>query len=200
MVGYIIDSVRLPEDVEQGMQGGPQYRTTVITLDSGHEQANQNWSQTRGVWRVGYGIDGPEVWSEVVAFFRARRGMARGFLFKDWSDYKITAQTFGLGDATTQNFQIYKRYTDTILPFDRVITRPIESTIAITVNDVASVTWTLLTGGIIRFTSAPAIDAVIKITCEFDVPVRFATDLMQVDMTWELAGSVPLFDIMEVRE
>jgi uncharacterized protein (TIGR02217 family) len=199
MVGYVIDNVRLPVDVEREVEGGPGFRTTIITLDSGFEHANINWERTRGRWQCGYGVDGPDVWSTIIAFYRARFGMARGFRFKDWSDYEIEDQQIGTGDGTTQNFQIYKRYADTVLPFDRPITHPVEATIAVTLDDVPTAAWTLLAGGIIRFTVAPSLAAVIKITCEFDVPVRFDTDIMQVNLIWEQAGSIPLFNVVEVR-
>jgi uncharacterized protein (TIGR02217 family) len=45
---------------------------------------------------------------ELVAFFRARRGKAYGFRFKDWTDHKATGQLLGTGDDALTQFQLVK--------------------------------------------------------------------------------------------
>jgi uncharacterized protein (TIGR02217 family) len=47
---------------------------------------------------------------ELIAFFRARRGRAYGFRFKDWTDYKATGQLLGMGDDVLTQFQLVKHY------------------------------------------------------------------------------------------
>lgn len=194
-----IDNVRLPEDVERGAVGGPLFNTALVTLDGGYEQSQQNWSIPRRAWQIGYGIQTREDYSEVMAFFMSRRGRARGFRFKDWSDYQITDQIIGTGDGTEDQFQIYKRYDDSILPFDRPITQVVSGTLTVTLNGTPTVTYALLAGGIIDFTSPPGAGVVIRVTCEFDVPVRFDNDQMTIDLVWSEAGSIPAIGIIEVR-
>src|SRR5262245_16867263 len=105
------DEIRLPEDVERGAQGGPQFKTNIMTLGSGFEKRNQEWADTQGEWDLSYGISTKDDLKTLIAFFYARRGRARGFRFKDWSDFELERQAIGIGDGANADFQIYKRYT-----------------------------------------------------------------------------------------
>lgn len=194
-----IDNVRLPEDIERGAVGGPRFNTAVVTLDGGYEQTQQNWELPRRAWQIGYGVQSKADFEDVLAFFIARRGRARAFRFKDWSDYQITNQIIGTGDATTDQFQIFKLYDDSALPFERPITQIVTGTLTVTLDNVPTTSYTLLTGGIIDFLSPPASGKVIRVTCEFDVPVRFDNDQMNINLLWSEAGSIPSIPIVEVR-
>jgi uncharacterized protein (TIGR02217 family) len=194
-----IDNVRLPEDIERGAVGGPLFNTALVTLDGGYEQSQQNWEIPRRQWQIGYGVQTKQDYEDILAFFMARRGRARGFRFKDWTDYAITDQIIGTGDGATDQFQIYKRYDDAILPFDRPVTQIVSGSLTVTLNGTPTVLYTLLSTGIIDFTSPPGAGVVIRVTCEFDVPVRFDNDQITVDLIWEDAGSIPSIGIIEVR-
>lgn len=196
----IVDAVRLPEDVEQGAQGGPVFKTTIITGDSGREIANQNWEMPRGAWQVGYGMRTKALYTETIKFYMARRGMARGFLFKDWTDFEMARMQIGTGNGVTLNFPIIKTYDDTVIPFQRRIFRPRSSTILVWVDGVLNGAYTLGTGGVIQFLVAPANTKVVEVSCEFDLPVRFATDQLVLQVTWVDAATVPDLQIVEVRE
>lgn len=90
---------RLPEHVEAGAKGGPEFNTTVIEMTSGREQRVKRWALPRYSWDLSYGIMDQEDYNAVMAFFMARRGRAFGFRFKDWSDYRGTSEAIGTGDA-----------------------------------------------------------------------------------------------------
>ena len=77
------DEVRLREDVELGAEGGPRFKTTVLTLASGHEKRNIDWSEARGDWDVSYGISSRTDLASVIDFFWARQGRARGARSRD---------------------------------------------------------------------------------------------------------------------
>ena len=79
------DNIRLPVDIEQGAQFGPTFSTTVLQLSSGKEQRNQNRGRQLCAGDIAYGIQSKTDYMAVRTFFYARRGRARGFLFKDWS-------------------------------------------------------------------------------------------------------------------
>lgn len=199
-------NVRLPVDVEQGAQGGPGFKTTILMLSSGFEQRNIEWARQRGDWDVSYGVRTKEDLDEVVAFFHVRRGRAYGFRFKDWSDFEITAQAIGTGDGVNAAFQVLKRYTSGSDTFDRKITRLVMGTLSVFVNGVLKTETTHYTvdleTGIITFTGGniPAAAAVVSVTCEFDIPVRFDIDKLNVKMYWEEAMEVPSIPILELRE
>ena len=198
----IIDNTRLPIDVERGVKGGPMFSTTINVADGGAVNANQNWSYPLYVGNVGYGIQSKENVHEVLEFFWARRGRLRGFLFRDWSDYEMVTEPIGTGNGVIQNFQCIRRYSDTVLPFDRPLKYPIESTMTVYVNGVAisDTLWSLLSTGEVRFTTAPLMGEAITVSGEFNIACRFTQDLLEIQMEIWSAGAIPSIGIMEVRE
>lgn len=199
------DDVRLPTCIETGAQGGPGFKTTIIALSSGFEKRNQDWSEDRGTWDISYGLQQPEDLADLIAFFRARRGRARGFRFKDHADYKMTNQVIGLGDGTEAIYQIFKRYTSGGVDYDRPIVKPVAGTVSVFVAGVLQVPTTAylldLTTGIITFQSGhiPAMSASVSVTLEFDVPVRFDTDTLSINMQMMDMGSLPQINIVELK-
>jgi uncharacterized protein (TIGR02217 family) len=102
--------VRFPDNIAYGATGGPEFATTVVATGGGHEKRNINWAQARGRWDVASGLKEQAQIDELIAFFRARRGKAYGFRFKDWTDHKATAQLLGTGDDALTQFQLGKHY------------------------------------------------------------------------------------------
>lgn len=199
-------NVRLPVDVEQGAQGGPAFKTTILPLSSGFEQRNIDWERQRGDWDVSYGIRTKSDLDEIVEFFHVRRGRAYGFRFKDWSDFEITAQAIGTGDGSNAAFQVFKRYTSGSDVFDRRITRLVTGTLSVFVNAVLKTVTTHYTvnleTGLITFTGGniPTLGQIVSVTVEFDIPVRFDIDKLNVKMHWEEAMEIPSIPILELKE
>jgi uncharacterized protein (TIGR02217 family) len=108
MTGF--HEVRFPDNIAYGATGGPEFAATVVVTGAGHEQRNVDWAEARGRWDVGSGLKNQEQLDELIAFFRARKGKAYGFRFKDWTDYKATDQLIGTGDGAIKTFQLVKRY------------------------------------------------------------------------------------------
>jgi uncharacterized protein (TIGR02217 family) len=199
--------IRLPEDVERGASGGPRFKTTIMVLGGGHEKRNIDWSQARAEYDVGYGIESKQDFTDVIEFFYARQGAAHSFRFKDWADFTIGAPgdpvQFATGDGTTTIFQARKPYSSGGITYYRDLTKLVSGTLEVYVNDVLQVAGTdytvdLLTG-IITFTSAPSNTHSIKMFVEFDIPVRFAQDHLDISMETFDAGSIPSIRIIEVR-
>jgi hypothetical protein len=93
--------IQFPNDIAYGATGGPEFATSVVATASGYEQRNINWSAARGRWDVASGLKKQTQLDTLIAFFRARKGRAHGFRFKDWTDYKATGQALGTGNGTT---------------------------------------------------------------------------------------------------
>lgn len=203
------DDVRLPDDVEKGAQGGPQFLTTIIELSSGYEQRNAQWSQTRGEWDIGYGLrNNDQGVTDVIAFFYARQGRARGFRFKDWTDYQLSRQVIGLTDGATATFQAYKRYSSQATVFDRQLTKIVSDSDSLWVNNVAITKGTSNAQyqlnndtGVVTLgaTLAAQSSTNIELQCEFDVPVRFDTDKLNLIAETGYAASMPQIPIIEIR-
>lgn len=198
--------VRLPDDIEKGASGGPRFSTTVMELSSGHEKRNVNWSQQRGHWDIGYGIQyKADALELIIDFFYARMGRAYGFRFRDWADYQIGEPGAAHVMYTTTNtttYQIIKKYTSGATTFTRTIKKIVANSVSLYLNAVlvnpADYTVDNNTG-IIVFDSATPVGQTLAIICEFDVPVRFDTDELSISMETFNAGAVPSIPIIELR-
>jgi uncharacterized protein (TIGR02217 family) len=198
MTGF--HEVRFPPDISYGASGGPGYSTSVVTTVSGHERRNANWAAARGRWNVAHGLKKREQVAELIAFFRARRGRAYGFRFKDWSDYQALAQSLGVGDGATTSFQLVKHYASGGAVETRLIAKPVAGTVKLYRDGVESASgWSLdSTTGLVAFGSAPEAGVQITADFDFDVPVRFDSDQMDVTIeTYQLGtwGQIPVVEL-----
>lgn len=202
--------VRFPDNISRGARGGPERRTQVVELASGDEERNASWANSRRRYDVAYGIRRADDLAVVVAFFEARNGRLHGFRYKDWADYKsalpsqaITAtdQQIGTGTGSLQSFQLAKRYTSGAQTWVRTITKPVAGTVRVALGMVEQMSgWTLdTTTGVVTFTTAPAGGVAVRAGFEFDVPVRFDSDTLDVTLDFERLGSITAFPLLEIR-
>lgn len=193
--------VQFPPDISYGVTGGPEYSTDVVITSSGYEQRNINWSQARCRYQAAHGVKSEDQMRRLLAFFRARRGKAYGFRFKDWLDFRGKGESVGTGDGKTTTFQLIKTYVDDGGYTDvRKIRKPVVETVKVYLAGIEQqANWSVnFTNGVITFVSAPAQDAVITADFEFDVPVRFDTDhCPQSIKDWNIYGwdNIPLIEI-----
>ena len=195
------DEIRLPEDVERGAVGGPLFKTTVHTLGSGFEVRNIDWSDARGEWDIGYGIQDRAANDAVISFFYARQGRGRGFRFKDWSDFEVITGNIGTGDGLNTDFQLRKQYVSGAVTYNRTITKPVAGTVRIFLDGIETFDFVVdTTTGVVTMGVAPGGGVVVTATFEFDVPVRFDTDKLDVNVEWFKAESIPQIPVIELRQ
>ena len=205
--------IRFPANLSFGSLGGPERRTEIVTLANGHEERNTPWAQARRRYDAGLGLRSLDDVERLIAFFEARQGMLHGFRWKDWADFKtcrasgeVTAldQSLGFGDGAKTVFQLSKTYRSGDWASARVIAKPVEGTVRVAVAGtelVEGLAWSVdLTTGLVTFVAPPGVGAEVTIGCEFDVPVRFDTDLVQVSVASFQAGDVPKVPVIEVRQ
>lgn len=186
---------QFPTDIAYGSSGGPVFSTEVVVGHNGSERRNQSWSQARARYNLGSGIKTPEQMAALIAFFRARAGRATGFRFKDWSDFVGLNQPLGIGNGTRRQFPLVKRYSDGGQQQLRPITKPVHGSVTIYANGVAVSEGVSVnpTNGVVTFTIAPAAGITLTADYEFDVPVRFDTD--HLDVALEDVGTQNVRDI-----
>jgi uncharacterized protein (TIGR02217 family) len=205
--------VRFPLDIARGARGGPERRTEVVTLASGREQRNARWAGSRRRWDAGYGVKSVAGLAAVVAFFEERRGRLTGFRWRDPLDHSSAApgatptaldQPLGLGNAVERSFQLVKRYGGAFDPYDRPIARPVAGSVRVAVDGIEKSTpadFSVDTAtGIVTFSVAatPTVGAVVTAGFEFDVPVRFDSDRLAVDLSAFEAGAIPEIPVIEI--
>lgn len=205
---------RFPTDISRGAQGGPERRTDVVVLGSGFEERNSRWANSRRAWNAGYGIKSLDDLHAVIAFFEERRGKLYGFRWKDHADFKscppqsivsASDQQLGLGTGAQSTFQLSKRYGATFAPWDRTVAKPVTGTVLVAVDGAPQSLGTNFsvdaTAGIVTFLPGhiPASGAVVTAGFEFDVPVRFDTDKLELDLRGFQHGAIPSIPIIEIR-
>ncbi|TCM55664.1 uncharacterized protein (TIGR02217 family) [Rhizobium sp. PP-F2F-G48] len=205
--------VRFPMRLALGTSGGPVRRTDIVSLSNGRETRNSRWRDARRHYDAGSGIRGIDDLYAVIAFFEARSGQLHGFRFRDPLDFRsgppgraATAgdQAIGTGDGQTARFQLTKTYGDAGGATVREIVKPVAGTLLVSVNGIAvtagQVTLDTATG-IVTFAPGhvPAIGAVVRAGFDFDVPVRFDTDRIDVDLAQFRAGRIPTIPLVEIR-
>jgi uncharacterized protein (TIGR02217 family) len=202
--------VRFPDAISRGARGGPERRTQIVELASGAEERNASWANSRRRYDVAYGIRRADDLAAVVAFFEARNGRLYGFRFKDWADHKSclpsgtpapTDQVIGTGDGATTTFQLVKRYASGSQTWVRTIAKPVAGSLAVALNGTPQASgWSVdTTTGVITFTTTPGAGVTITAGFDFDVPVRFDTDALDVTLDLERLGSITSIPLLEIR-
>lgn len=201
--------VRFPDNISRGARGGPERRTQIVELASGDEERNASWANSRRRYDVSYGIRRADDLDAVVAFFEARNGRLHGFRFKDWGDHKSCKpsavvthqdQLIGTGDGVTTQFQLVKRYASGSQTWVRTITKPVSGTISIALGVSQPSGWTVdPTTGVVTFATAPGNGMAVRAGFEFDVPVRFDSDALDVTLDIERLGSITSIPLVEIR-
>ncbi|THD84354.1 TIGR02217 family protein [Aliigemmobacter aestuarii] len=204
--------VRFPASLSFGSVGGPERRTDIVTLVNGFEERNSPWAHSRRRYDAGLGLRSLDDVEVLIAFFEARRGQLHAFRWKDWADYKSCAasvepspldQVIGTGDGMTKVFQLRKTYASGGQSYVRPIAKAVAGTVLAAVAGdpkILGVEYTVDPNrGEIIFDHAPDVGTEVRAGFEFDVPVRFDTDRIQVSVASFRAGDVPSVPVVEVR-
>jgi uncharacterized protein (TIGR02217 family) len=199
---------RFPLALALGATGGPERMTDVARLASGAESRNGRWQGSRRRWEAGGASIRADQAHALIAFFEARGGRLHGFRFRDPVDWKSCApsqapaamdQPLGTGDGETTQFQLVKRYADGGASWDRTIAKPVEDTVLVAVDGVLTTAFEVdLATGLVTFDAAPAAGAVLTAGFEFDTPVRFDADRLEVALIGHDAVRVTRAPLVEI--
>ena len=149
-----------------------------------------------------------------MAFFEERRGQLYGFRWRDRLDHSSAPpasevspfdQALGAGDGVRGAFQLTKTYGSTYAPYTRTVAKPVPGSVRVAVAGSEVVSGTAFTcdytTGIVTFLGGhiPASGAAVTAGFLFDVPVRFDTDYLEVDLSAFAAGAIPKIPLVEIR-
>lgn len=203
--------VRFPGAISFGSSGGVERRTEIVTLVNGFEERNSPWSQSRRRYDAGIGVRSLDDLSKILRFFEARHGQLYGFRWKDWLDFKSclpseTPQTVDqvlTAGSDPLVYQLTRTYSDGAGTYLREITKPVQGTVQVARDGVQLTEGTDFTvdpeTGMVTLASAPPPAAIVTAGFEFDVPVRFDSDTIDVNLSAFEAGEIPSIPIVEVR-
>lgn len=194
-----------PEGVSYGMKGGPIFKTDVVEADSAFDQRNQRWASPRWGWEAPHGPRTKTQQIELRNFFILRRGRFGSFLFKDWGDYTSEGQQLiGVGDDSTQVFQLVKTYTNAgeSESFIKTIKYPKEGSIKIYLDGVELPplnNWEHVENGLIQLEEPPP--AGVEVTAEYEF--YFLANFQEDSLVYNIVAH-EVFDmdfvLVEVRE
>ncbi|WP_300379339.1 DUF2460 domain-containing protein [Henriciella sp.] len=200
------DDVRFPLAIGPGASGGPEWRTDIIALASGAEVRNARWAVSRRRWDVSTSVSSLADLAVLSAFFEARQGRLRGFRFRDpanhssalpGGDVTATDQPVGTGDGATREFQLSRACGPLVKP----VSKPVSGSVRIAINGAEKADgWSVdAASGQVTFDMAPENGADVTAGFEFDWPVRFDTDRLDITHEFIAAGravSVPLVELV----
>lgn len=203
--------VRFPLDVSLGSRGGPVRRTDIVPLASGREHRNSRWAQSRRRYDAGLGVRSLDALHGVIAFFEERRGRLIGFRFRDRADWRSGPpsreptpldQRIGTGDGLNRSFPLAKAYGTAFAPYLRPIAKPVGGSVRVALDGVEQPVGAAFAcdpaTGIVVFAAPPPPGAAVTAGFAFDVPVRFDTDELDIDLSAFDAGEIPKIPLVEI--
>lgn len=203
--------VRLPARLAFGSTGGVERRTEIVTLSSGFERRSTPWAHGRRRYLIGANLRSLDDMAALTAFFEARYGQLYGFRFRDFADFKSCSpggaitpsdQTLGVGDGLQTAFALSKTYGEGEAAPVRRVHKPVDGTVRISLDgvelDPGAFDVDLITG-MITLAVPAAPEVTVRAGFEFDVPVRFDADRLDVTLESFAAGRMTAVPLIEVR-
>lgn len=201
------DEVDFPLAIGREAMALTEFSTQIVSSPSGHEQRASEWANARMRYDAGPGIRSESDVRSLVDFFRARRGAARAFRFRDPFDHgsaddgppTAIDQWLGAGDGSRRQFPLVKRYGSGAAEQVRPIRLPIAGSVRVSVDGVETAAFAVTDDGEVLLDVAPDEGVSVRAGFLFDVAVRFAEDGLEVSRATFLAGELVSVPLVEVR-
>lgn len=199
---------RFPIPFAERPVGGPGFSTRIASTKSGFEQRNQDWEASRWSGDASIGVKSDAQFILVRNHFHMARGKLHKFRVKDYADFKAARGEGVMQLLTATTYQLYKQYGDEPGFEDFRKTTRIVGPMLVWQNGsllAIGTDWNVDTEtGIVTFASAPGA-AVLEAAFQFDIPVRYDTDVLQATLVTLAPGlgayhSWEQIPLVEVRE
>ena len=196
---------RLPVPTGLGTSHGPLWQTETLILASGQEVRNARWARPQRRWDIVTPPLGHGAYSALENFFNARRGRLHGFRFRDPSAFssdsdgqppKPDDQVLGIGDGARTEFPLLLDEGG----LERRILKPVVGTVLIALNGAPQAAgWSVgTTDGVVSFDVAPETGSLITCGFEYDWPVRFGSDAIEISHDQAGSGRVVNLPLVEL--
>jgi uncharacterized protein (TIGR02217 family) len=193
---------RLPTKVEIGAQLHDAEDIEIVATDGGFETRNARSSQSLRSFEISFPAAkyGDAVHDAVIAQYKVARGPLHEWRFRDFTNYRLTAEVIGAGDGAATTFQITQSWTVDGNTESRPITRPVDPVQVFKGGVLQSIGYTVdYDTGVITFTVAPADGVAISVTGEFDLPARFDTAFSAAALSRDISH-IDTMTVKELRE
>lgn len=203
--------ISFPLRLALSTQGGPELLTDIVSLTNGREARNRRFRHARRRYDVGSALRSVGDLYAVLAFFEARGGRLHGFRFRDPVDFSSAGwgssvspldQLIGTGDGQTASFRLIKADGDQAAVEERPIAKPVGASVRVAFDGVEQAAGFSVDqgSGMVTFLPGhvPEDGVEIRAGFEFDVPVRFDTERIEIDLEGFRAGRIPSIPLIEV--
>lgn len=157
-----------------GWEGGPEFSTRIVSLASGRERRNAQWSQPRHKYSIPYNNIRPGDYAGIKQMHLACRGRLHAFRFRDALDHTADAEPFAVADGVLTTFQLLKQSNVSGVQYAREVYALVSGSVF--VNGVEATVTADNERGLVTFASPPAAGSLLTWTGVFDVWVRFDQD------------------------
>jgi len=201
---------RIPVGARLGASWADMYNVQISRTSSGNEYRRLVHPFPARQFSIAFTTESGNLWTLVMDLYHRVYGRFAGFRAKCLDDFSTNAQTLPptaqdepLVQLTSTTFRLVKRYGGGNAALNigkpvRTLFKPVAGTVKIAVAGVVQNSgWSVdTTTGIVTFTVAPV--GVVTGGCEFDLPVRFDTDLLvhQIDPNVRELQTIALVEIL----
>jgi uncharacterized protein (TIGR02217 family) len=175
--------INFPDSISFNSINSISFDTNIVRSKNGSEQRSGNRDFPLLHFKTFNTLKNKQEIGQILTLFRIVGGRLNSFRFRDWLDYKAENQIIGVGDGESINFLMKKVYQINGYSVVRNIVKPTQNTVNVFINQancnslIQSVDYA---HGLISFYEPPMEGEVITFGCEFDVPVRFKNDALDV--------------------
>jgi len=168
----------------------PQWETNIKKAESGRETRSTRWSGPRYSITLKYNFMTDNSIQSVSllkgdleklqGFFNSVGGQFDDFLYFDDVENHCTNQTFAIADGTSTQFQLVRSLPDWVEPVRGIVETP-----HIFIDGVETTDFSYSSTGLIKFNDPPAEKAILSWSGNYYFRVRFDTDELELERSWE---------------
>ncbi|WP_341789474.1 TIGR02217 family protein [Rickettsia endosymbiont of Polydrusus tereticollis] len=191
-------NIRMPEFIEAFAVGKAEFSTSHALTMSGREVRHLDRINACQKYLIKDCRLSADEFNHFNSFFKARRGSNFAFRFRDYADYKVSGEFVAKGDGSQKQFCLSKLYDDPIFPYSRTITKPVEDSIVLYINNVKTDYSVDYNQGIITLPQALEHEQILTADFIFDVAVRFGSDSFEYAYCSDGSIGLSTIELVEV--
>ena len=197
----MFNNIRFPDDISTEFKKIINFNTEINTSKNLNEQRIKLLDYCYNVYEIDYKNLTSKNLEKIISFFSLVKGRYSNFRFKDWLDYKVSDQIIGIYSDSNE-FQLIKNYSIDSSHnqiYTRTITKPVEDTVKVYVNNIENDNFTIDNAtGILTIKSKLSEGDIITASFEFDVHVRFFSDELVIKNITKNISKIEELKLIEI--
>ena len=133
--------------------------------------------------------------NEVFGFFCQRRGELEPFLWKDPEDYIVDNLQLAVSNGSTTEYQLLCKIGSFYLPVKDIV----DGTLHVYLDGIETVNYSILDGGVLKFTATPQSGKVITVSFEYYWRVAFDDGELENEVLLIYINKIATLKLVTVR-